>query len=535
MAKKSIGELHAKVTADATQFVGEFKRADNESRRSSAAINTEVDKLTKGIKKKFELADFGKDLLRGAGLFGGFSIINTGVDYFVGMMKEAEAYSKRVDDSATSIAEKFREISTMRIETSIDRLLPEAQLAARKKQLGDIENQLRGLTAAREKATAGMAFVDKGGQGLLGVSNIGTRVKRFGGEKFGGDTGMGGRDFFELMLDRADQAQAAMPALEKQADALRKQIEGLNAASVNNALTDFFGDLDASSAQLGELAKATADLGDVEDRTTRILAAQADAQARANKRFEDAAALTLAVRTPLEQYTAEIERLNAMEAEGSITTETAARALGEAAAAYSKASGEVEDYASRLADAGRQQNVVGQKATAWSSGMAAMWENVADRAGQSFADILITGENTFSSLANIVARSVIEMAARLAIINPLINGLFGLRGSAVLPAFYGVGAGKARGGGVEAGVTYRVNEQGEEFFKSNTGGTIIPAGLSAGMGEKKGGGDSYSFNYSFATGVTKAELGPLLALNQRQTLAQLADIRRRGGATARAY
>jgi hypothetical protein len=534
MAKKSIGELHAKVTADATQFVDEFKRADNASRRSSAAINTEVDKLTKGIKRKFELADFGKDLLRGAGLFGGFSIINTGVDHFVGMIKEAEAYTKRVDDSAASIAEKFREISSMRIESSLDQMLPEAQLAARKKQLADIENQLRNLEADRAKATAGMTFVDKGSQGALGLSNLGTRVKRFEGESFG-DVGMGGRDFYELMLDRADKAQAAMPALQKQADALRKQIEGLNASAVNNAVTDFFGDLDAAAAAI--LPKVEDALATFFGDVSRDAAALAEAQAAVNKRLQEAAALTLAVRTPLEKYTAEIERLNEMEKRQEITTETAARAMGEAAEAYAKASGEVEDYASRLIDAGKAQDVVGQKATAWSSGMAAMWENVADRAGQSFADILITGENTFSSLVDVVARSVIEMAARLAIINPLINGLFGLSGRAVLPAFYGTGAaipGRAMGGGVEAGVTYRVNEAGEEFFKSNTGGTIIPAGISAGMGER-GGGDSYAFNYSFATGVTKAELGPLLALNQRQTLAQLADIRRRGGATARAY
>ena len=551
MAKKSIGSLHAEVTANAQGFVNEFKRADNQARQSSTAIDREVDKLTKSVKKKFEIADFGKDLLKGAGLFGGFAILNTGVDYFVGKMREAEEKANKVKERADQIAEKFREIAALKVESAIDQMLPQDQLAARKDQLAGIENQLRALEAAEIKANAGMDFVAKKTKSG-GRSIILTRVKDFDGEKFGSpdtgmigtmggesvgspDPGMRGADFYDMMKDRALKAKAAQAELIKQGDAVRKQIEGLKPASVNNALTDFFGDLDASSAQLGELAKATADLGDVEDRTTRILAAQADAQALANKRFEDAAALTLAMRTPLEKYTDEIERLNAMEAAGSITTETAARAMGEAAAAYSKASGEVEDYASRLADAGRQQDVVGQKASAWASGMAAMWENVADRAGQSFADILISGENTFSSLANIVARSVIEMAARLAIINPLINGLFGLSGSAVLPAFYGVGAGRAMGGGVEAGVTYRVNEQGEEFFKSNTGGTIIPAGLSAGMGEKNGGGDSYSFNYSFATGVTKAELGPLLALNQRQTLAQLADIRRRGGATARAY
>lgn len=530
MAKKSIGELHAKVTADATQFVGEFKRADNESRRSSAAINTEVDKLTKSVKKKFELADFGKDLLKGAGLFGGFAILNTGVDYFVGKMKEAEEKANKVKERADQIAEKFREIAALKVESAIDRMLPQDQLAARKNELAGIENQLRALEAAEIKANAGMDWVNKGSGGT--PSNILTKVKRFDGESFG-DPGMGGADFYDMMRDRALKAKEAQAELIKQAAALRKQIEGLNAANVNNALTDFFGDLDASSAQV--LPKVEDALSTFFGDVGRDAEALAEAQDLVNKRFAEGAALTLAVRTPLEKYTAEIERLIAMEAEGSITTETANRAIGEAAAAYFKASGEVEEYASRLGDAGQKQDVVGQKATAWASGMAAMWENVADRAGQSFADILISGENTFSSLANIVARSVIEMAARLAIINPLINGLFGLSGSAVLPAFYGVGAGKARGGGVEAGVTYRVNEQGEEFFKSNTGGTIIPAGLSANMGEKNGGGDSYSFSYSFATGVTKAELGPLLALNQRQTLAQLADIRRRGGATARAY
>ena len=538
MAKKSIGELHATVTADATQFVGEFKRADNESRRSAAAINGQVDKLTKELKKKFELADFGKDLLKGAGLFGGFNLVNTGIEYFVGMWKEAEAYSKRVDDTATSIAEKFREISAARIESSIDRMLPEAQLAARRKQLDQITRQLTDLEAARSKATGGMALANKNGQGFLGLSNFSTRIKQYGGEKFGGDTGLGGRDFYELMLDRADKAQAAMPALQKQADALRKQIEGLSASTVNNALTDFFGDLDQDTATLKDLSKATADLGDVEDRTTRLAKGMADAQLAANKRFEEAEALTKAVRNPLEKYNDEIERLNQLEAAGLITTETAARALGDAGAAYAKASGEVDDYAARLAASAGVEEKVAAKASAWSSGMAQMWENVADRAGQSFADILISGENTFGSLVDIVARSVVEMAARLAIINPLLNGLFGLSGAAVLPAFYGSGAampGRATGGTAEPGVTYRINEQGQEFFKSNTGGTIIPAGIASTMAGKGGGGDTYAFNYHFATGVTKAELGPLLALNQRQTLAQLADIRRRGGASARAY
>ena len=509
MAKKSIGELHATVTADATQFVGEFKRADNESRRSSAAINTEVDKLTKGIKKKFELADFGKDVLRGAGLFGGFQIAQTAADAIVNSYREAADFAKRIEESSA------RQLANT-LEMIRARRSPEEQIAFLSR---DIASKQERLDAFNDPSRRQFTVPTRDGDERTLVADLRPDQK-------------------EAVAALTEEIQKLTAERQKLSEVLVSAGDKERAAAANNALTDFFGDLDAESALMADYAKATADLGDAEDRTTRAVAAQAEAQALANKRFEEAAALTLAVRTPLEKYTAEIERLNAMEAAGSITTETAARAIGEAAEAYSKASGEVEDYASRLAEAGKAQDSVGQKASAWSSGMAAMWENVADRAGQSFADILITGENTFSGLVDVVARSVIEMAARLAIINPIINGLFGLSGSALLPAFFGAGAnipGRATGGGVEAGVTYRVNEAGEEFFKSNTGGTIIPAGISAGMGGKNGGGDTYAFNYSFATGVTKAELGPLLALNQRQTLAQLADIRRRGGATARAY
>jgi len=487
MAKKSIGELHATVTADATQFVGEFKRADNESRRSAAAINGEVDKLTKGLKKKFELADFGKDILKGAGLFGGMQIAQEAAAQIVGYWERAAASAKEIEASS------------------------EAALAATLKGIGLRQTDAQKLaTLEKDMARKGAELEAARGAGRFSTTSMGADFKV--------TTRTGTRPL-------SDAETAAVFALEKEYKQLGLAIDEIKKKAEDAAAQE-------------QQASALASVAEAGDMTTRKLAGMAAAQEAANKRFEEAEALTKSLRSPLEKYNDEIERLNRLEAAGLITTETAARAMGEAGAAYAKASDEVEDYASRLAASAGVQEKVANKASAWSSGMAAMWENVADRAGQSFADILISGENTFGNLVDIVARSVVEMAARLAIINPIINGLFGLSGAAVLPAFYGAGAsipGRAMGGGVEAGVTYRVNEQGQEFFKSNTGGTIIPAGLSADMAERGGRGDSYSFNYSFATGVTKAELGPLLALSQRQTLAQLADIRRRGGATARAY
>ena len=107
--------------------------------------------------------------------------------------------------------------------------------------------------------------------------------------------------------------------------------------------------------------------------------------------------------------------------------------------------------------------------------MTAVWENVADRAAQSFADILVDGEGTFNQLPKIVARAAVEMAAKLAIINPLLNMIFSLNGTSALPTlFSGVSGARASGGSVSGGSTYLVGEDGPELFTPNSSGYIVP-------------------------------------------------------------
>ena len=122
-----------------------------------------------------------------------------------------------------------------------------------------------------------------------------------------------------------------------------------------------------------------------------------------------------------------------------------------------------------------------------------IFDNVGDRAASTFADMILTGENAFKSLVDVVARSMLEMIARLAIINPLMNMVFGLGGAgtgttalATLGSVFG--GGKASGGSVSAGKTYLVGEQGMELFSPNTSGSIIP-------NNKLGGGGGGVSNY----------------------------------------
>jgi len=122
-----------------------------------------------------------------------------------------------------------------------------------------------------------------------------------------------------------------------------------------------------------------------------------------------------------------------------------------------------------------------------------IFDNVGDRAASTFADMILTGENAFKSLVDVVARSMLEMVARLAIINPLMNMMFNLGGAgtgttalATLGSVFG--GGKASGGSVSGGMAYLVGERGPEIFSPNTSGSIIP-------NHKLGSGEGGTSNY----------------------------------------
>jgi hypothetical protein len=96
----------------------------------------------------------------------------------------------------------------------------------------------------------------------------------------------------------------------------------------------------------------------------------------------------------------------------------------------------------------------------------------------------------------------------------------------------GFGGPKAMGGPVSGGKSYLVGEEGPELFVPNASGTIVPNNK---MGSGGGGGGGVTINYNIASGVSRAELVPILDQERRRLKAEIPDMVRRGGAYRAAF
>jgi signal transduction histidine kinase len=167
-----------------------------------------------------------------------------------------------------------------------------------------------------------------------------------------------------------------------------------------------------------------------------------------------------------------------------------------------------------------------QEWTPYQQQMFAIFDSVGDRAASTFADMMLTGENAFKSLVDVAARAMLEMAARMMIINPLLNAVFGLTGTSALPTMAMsalFGGGRASGGSVSSGTTYLVGEEGPEMFTPRTSGRIIP------NHQLNGGGytEAVTINNYVQAGVSRAELIPALNATSEATIARIRDMDRR--------
>ena len=181
-----------------------------------------------------------------------------------------------------------------------------------------------------------------------------------------------------------------------------------------------------------------------------------------------------------------------------------------------------EEEAKELENKLAAQAKLDAKMTEFEKISAQMWNNVAGRASKSFADMVLTGENAFDKLANIVAQAMLEIVARMAIINPIIN-MMGAKalGGSLLPAGFGAGAAPstATGGSIWRGETRMVGEAGPEMITAEKGGRIIPSTPR----ESSGSAPTYNLNYTFNGGVTPEDLGRAIPHIVKMTKSAIAD------------
>jgi hypothetical protein len=222
-----------------------------------------------------------------------------------------------------------------------------------------------------------------------------------------------------------------------------------------------------------------------------------------NKLLSEASSLTESLRTPMEVYQANIERLNLLREQAGLSQESYNRALVE--------------YQRQLDDAMGKEK---EKADETKSLFEQMKEATADW-GRNFADAMLQGEFSFSSFVD----NMINELARIAIANatqPLFNAFAAGIGD-IFGGFF------ADGGEPPMGKISVVGENGPELFVPKSPGTIIPNESLGGRGKTE-----ITVNVNAQGAITQGELIQRAAAlgAQRGLMAVQSDIEQ-GGITAR--
>lgn len=133
-------------------------------------------------------------------------------------------------------------------------------------------------------------------------------------------------------------------------------------------------------------------------------------------------------------------------------------------------------------------------------GLANIIENTLTPAFQNFFDTVANGGNAFKAFANAAGQALIGLIEKLAIaaiLSLILSSIGGGIGIAIgaggnkftdiFKFLSGFGGHRAGGGPVQSGQGYIVGENGPEYFRPNTGGSIVPNHhLGTGMGGRGG-------------------------------------------------
>ena len=412
---------------------------------------------------------------------------------------------KTQKEATDALAKAYRELRIARLEAEGQTVgAAEAKQQFSEEDLAKIDKQMSvvadKITAARLKVSKAQESYNRAtkatqvGQGLIGYIAILRRAQRDLdelSESFVKLKALETQALIPVVTDTAAVAKAKKDAQEASDDIIRAQAkQGSDAIRHQMELAQ------AKSDQYifnkAALAKEVAD-ADAAD-AAKLISAQ-----RLGKSLQES------LRTPQELFDDEKVRFQGMLDDKLISSETHKRAMA-------KINEELidslrpEDMKEKI---GELQKVVSQ-----------MWNSVSDRASQSMADMVLTGENAFNELANIVARTMLEIAARMAIVNPLMN-LFGASalGGSLLPAWFGAGKTTATGGTIWKGETRMVGEQGPEMITAAySGGHISPnnRGNSAPA-------TIFNITQNYSGGVTASDLGKMVPEMIKMTKAAVQD------------
>ena len=149
-----------------------------------------------------------------------------------------------------------------------------------------------------------------------------------------------------------------------------------------------------------------------------------------------------------------------------------------------------------------------------------------------FVNALMEGESALDSFKNFakdMVAQIISTFLQLAVVNQILNAIFGLSGNSALPTIGSLG-GNAGGGRMQSGVPRIVGERGPEIFIPDTSGTLKNNMDSNNMG---GGAIVVNQSINFSTGIVptvRAEVTKMLPQINDMTKAAVLEASARGGA-----
>lgn len=467
MAGTSITAVNAKIIADAQQLINEFQRAHAATKSFAQQMDREVDSLTRGLKKKFSAADIGKDIMKGLGIGSGFALAETAANKVVDYYREQAEYAKQIEESTKRQLDYTLQLLGLRQTDAQKVQALQKQIAGVEREQAAITGQTQTVDVYQLGQKVGERTIAKplSDEELVKLHALSEELKRLNLER--------------AKLEKSINDRETTGALENQSQAVRRL--GGDFSVLQGAIAKTFAAMDEHEDKLKDMADKYRDLGD-----------------------------------PMRQYETRLKEIDMLEQRGSLTADEAfaarVKVWGDRADAINQmptknpSFGDLKSGEYGLTTITEETDQLARAARDMGFAFASAFED-AVLAARSMGDII-------AGLAQDIAR----MMLRLAIVNPIMNSVFGFTGANALPTLLGA---RAEGGPVTAGGPYLVGEKGPELFVPGSSGTVIP-------NHKLGGGEgAVSVTYNIGAGVTASQLGPILALHKREILGTIADAKRR--------
>ncbi len=167
MAATSVIGLHARVTAEASQFVNELNRADNAQRRTMSSMKESVGKSMKYIEKQFSITKLTKGMIHGFGLSTGAGLIGGAIETFSDKLNESKEHAKEMSEWVSKMRDDLRELSEKRYASFMSGIAPEdkARIAIPRAEQHTAEIR-RQLEEAKKEYAAASEDIGKAGKGI---------------------------------------------------------------------------------------------------------------------------------------------------------------------------------------------------------------------------------------------------------------------------------------------------------------------------------------------------------------------------------